>query len=158
MLPILIGKLLKEQKATVATAESCTGGLVASLITDVSGSSEYFQIGFVTYANETKMSMLGVLEETLVQHGAVSEATVSEMLDGTLKKSGADYAIAISGVAGPTGGTEEKPVGTVYIGVADRGHQNIKRFQFGKNRILNKEMSAFSSLNLLRLLIEEANS
>ena len=158
LLPILIGKLLKEQKATVATAESCTGGLVASLITDVSGSSEYFQTGFVTYANETKMSMLGVLEETLVQHGAVSEATISEMLDGTLKKSGADYAIAISGVAGPTGGTEEKPVGTVYIGVADRGHQNIKRFQFGKNRILNKEMSAFSSLNLLRLLIEEANS
>mgnify|MGYP002634836047 CR=1 len=157
LLPILIGKLLREKQATVATAESCTGGLVASLITDISGSSDYFQTGFVTYANATKMSMLGVQEETLNQHGAVSEATVAEMLKGTLEKSGADYAIAISGVAGPTGGTEEKPVGTVYIGVADRDHQNIRRFQFGKNRILNKEMSAFSALNLLRLLIEEAD-
>ena len=158
LLPILIGKLLKKEQATVATAESCTGGLLASLITDISGSSEYFQTGYVTYANETKMVMLGVLESTLTQHGAVSKETVSEMLIGTLKKSGADYAIAISGVAGPTGGTEEKPVGTVYIGVADKGHQDIKRFQFGKNRILNKEMSAFTSLNLLRLLLEDARS
>ncbi|NQT63083.1 MAG: competence/damage-inducible protein A [Candidatus Marinimicrobia bacterium] len=157
VLPVLIGKLLKEKHATVATAESCTGGLVASLITDISGSSDYFQTGFVTYANETKMSMLGVQKRTLIEHGAVSEETVSEMLSGTLRKSGADYAVAISGVAGPTGGTEEKPVGTVYIGVADMGHQNIKRFQFGKNRILNKEMSAYSSLNLLRLLIEDTN-
>ncbi|MCF7825341.1 MAG: competence/damage-inducible protein A [Candidatus Marinimicrobia bacterium] len=154
-LPVLIGRLLLEKQATVATAESCTGGLVASLITDISGSSEYFQSGFVTYANATKMSVLGVQEQTLLDHGAVSEATVSEMLTGTLNRSGADYAIAISGVAGPTGGTEEKPVGTVYIGVADRVHQNIKRFQFGKDRILNKEMSAFSALNLLRLLLEE---
>jgi len=154
-LPVLIGKLLLAKQATVATAESCTGGLVASLITDISGSSAYFQSGFVTYANATKMSVLGVQEQTLLDHGAVSEPTVSEMLSGTLHRSGADYAIAISGVAGPTGGTEEKPVGTVYIGVADRIHQNIKRFQFGKDRILNKEMSAFSALNLLRLLLEE---
>ncbi|MBT4035844.1 MAG: competence/damage-inducible protein A [Candidatus Marinimicrobia bacterium] len=157
VLPVLIGKLLKQNRATVATAESCTGGLVASLITDISGSSDYFKTGFVTYANETKMSMLGVQEQTLIDHGAVSEETVSEMLSGTVSKSGADYAVAISGVAGPTGGTEEKPVGTVYIGVADIKHQNIKRFQFGKNRILNKEMSAFSALNLLRLLIEDTN-
>ncbi|MBT3228837.1 MAG: competence/damage-inducible protein A [Candidatus Marinimicrobia bacterium] len=155
VLPVLIGKLLKAKQATVATAESCTGGLVASLITDISGSSEYFQTGFVTYANETKMSLLGVAEQILVDYGAVSEETVAEMLNGTLQKSGADYAIAISGVAGPTGGSEEKPVGTVYIGVANNAHQNIKRFQFGKNRILNKEMSAFSALNLLRLLIEK---
>ena len=101
--------------------------------------------------------MLGVQEQTLVDHGAVSEETVSEMLSGSLSKSGADYAVAISGVAGPTGGTEEKPVGTVYIGVSDTRHQNIKRFQFGNNRILNKEMSAFSALNLLRLLIQEGN-
>jgi len=156
-LPILIGKLLLGKQATVATSESCTGGLVASLITDISGSSDYFQTGFVTYANETKMLMLGVQEQTLVDHGAVSEETVTEMLSGTLSESGADYAIAISGVAGPMGGTEEKPVGTVYIGVADNHHQNIRRFQFGKNRILNKEMSAFSALNLLRLFIEDAD-
>jgi len=155
-LPILIGSLLLEKNAYVATAESCTGGLVASLITDVSGSSAYFQTGFVTYANETKMSMVGVQEQTLIDHGAVSEETVAEMLSGTLKESGSTYAVAISGVAGPTGGSEEKPVGTVYIGVADSQHQHIRRFQFGSNRILNKEMSAFSALNLLRLLIEGA--
>jgi nicotinamide-nucleotide amidase len=154
-LPILIGKLLKEKQASVATAESCTGGLVASLITDISGSSDYFQTGFVTYANETKMSLLGVAEDTLKKHGAVSEATVAEMLDGTLLKSGADYAIAISGVAGPTGGTVEKPVGTVIIGVAHGKQQVIRRFQFGQDRVLNKEMSAFNALNLLRLLIED---
>jgi len=154
-LPILIGKLLRRNQATVATAESCTGGLVASLITDISGSSEYFQTGFVTYANETKMSVLGVQEQTLIEHGAVSAETVSEMLTGTLEKSGADYAIAISGVAGPTGGSAAKPVGTVYVGVAHNKHHNIRRFQFGKNRILNKEMSAFNALNLLRLLIEK---
>ena len=158
LLPILIGKLLVEKQATVATAESCTGGLIASLITDISGSSDYFQTGYVTYANETKMKLLGVQEQTLIEHGAVSETTVSEMLQGTLDKSAADYAIAVSGVAGPTGGTEEKPVGTVYIGVADRSRQNIRRFQFGNNRILNKEMSAFSALNMLRLLLEEAHS
>lgn len=155
ILPVLVGKLLKEKQATVATAESCTGGLVASLITDISGSSEYFQTGFVTYANETKMSLLGVAEQILVEYGAVSEETVAEMLTGTLQKSGADYAIAISGVAGPTGGSEEKPVGTVYVGVANNAQQNIRRFNFGKNRVLNKELSAFSALNLLRLLIEK---
>ncbi len=154
-LPLLIGKLLQQQKASVATAESCTGGLVASMITDISGSSEYFQTGYVTYANSTKMSVLGVKEQTLIDHGAVSEETVSEMLTGTLNKSQADYAIAISGVAGPTGGSKDKPVGTVYIGVGDITGQIIKRFQFGNNRILNKEMSAFNALNLLRLLLEE---
>ena len=153
-LPIVIGKLLLNKEATVATAESCTGGLVASMITDISGSSSYFRTGFVTYSNETKMSLIGVKEETLRQHGAVSEETVAEMLTGTLDRTAATYAIAISGVAGPTGGSDEKPVGTVYIGVADRANQVVKRFQFGNNRILNKEMSAFSALNLLRLFIE----
>lgn len=153
-LPTVVGRLLLTKSATVSTSESCTGGLVASLITDMSGSSEYFQTGFVTYANETKMSILNVSEQTLIDHGAVSEQTVSEMLDGTLVRSGADYAISISGVAGPTGGTEEKPVGTVYIGVASKTDRFIKRFQFGTNRIMNKEMSAYASLNALRLLME----
>ncbi|MEA3285826.1 MAG: competence/damage-inducible protein A [Candidatus Marinimicrobia bacterium] len=150
----VVGGLLLKQKATVATAESCTGGLIASQITDIGGSSDYFKTGFVTYANETKMSMLDVQEQTLIDHGAVSEATVSEMLAGTLVKSGSDYAIAVSGVAGPTGGSDEKPVGTVYIGVADADNQFIRRFQFGKNRIMNKEMSAKAALNLLRLFIQ----
>ncbi len=156
-LQTIVGDHLLRLKATVATAESCTGGLVASLITDISGSSSYFNTGFVTYANETKMAVLGVLEQTLIDCGAVSEETVSEMIAGTLNVSQADYAIAISGVAGPTGGTEEKPVGTVYIGVASKDNKMIKRFQFGTNRIMNKEMSAFTALNMLRLLLEGEN-
>ncbi|MCF7809290.1 MAG: competence/damage-inducible protein A [Candidatus Marinimicrobia bacterium] len=150
----VVGAELLKRQATVATAESCTGGLIASMITDISGSSDYFNTGFVTYANETKMAVLGVQEETLM-HGAVSEETVAEMLSGTLERSGSDYAIAVSGVAGPTGGTEEKPVGTVYIGVAGNTRQYIKRFQFGSHRVLNKQLSAFTALNLLRLLIRD---
>ncbi len=150
----VIGDQLSDQGVKVATAESCTGGLIASLITDVSGSSEYFNTGYVTYANETKMSMLNVRENTLIKHGAVSEETVSEMLSGTLKRSGSEYAVAVSGVAGPTGGSDEKPVGTVYIGIADNSKQYIRRFQFGTNRIINKQMSANNALNLLRLFIE----
>ncbi|MCF7822941.1 MAG: CinA family nicotinamide mononucleotide deamidase-related protein [Candidatus Marinimicrobia bacterium] len=149
----VVGRVLKMNGATVATAESCTGGLIASMITDISGSSDYFNTGYVTYANETKMAILGVKEDTLIKHGAVSEETVSEMLSGTLAKSGADYAIAVSGVAGPTGGSEEKPVGTVYIGVADHEQQQIKRFQFGTDRVLNKIISAQTALNMLRIFI-----
>ncbi len=149
----VMGNTLLSKQATVATAESCTGGLIASLITDNSGSSDYFKTGYVTYANETKMSMLNVREETLIEHGAVSEETIAEMLSGTLKNSGSDYAIAVSGVAGPTGGSEEKPVGTVYIGVADNDHQVIRRFQFGTERIMNKALSAHTALNLMRLFI-----
>ncbi|NQV29959.1 MAG: competence/damage-inducible protein A [Candidatus Marinimicrobia bacterium] len=150
----VIGRLLLTRKATVATAESCTGGLLASLITDTSGSSEYFNTGFVTYANATKHALLDVHEKTLSRHGAVSEETVSEMLSGTLAKTNSNYAVAISGIAGPTGGSMEKPVGTVYIGVADRSRQVIQRFQYGNNRVMNKEMSAFTALNQLRLFIE----
>ena len=150
----VIGNLLLKQKATVATAESCTGGLVASMITDTAGSSEYFNTGFVTYANATKRALLDVKSETLDQYGAVSEETVSEMLVGTLKRSGSHYAVAISGIAGPGGGSDDKPVGTVYIGVADSARQIIQRFQFGNNRVMNKRMSAFAALNQLRLFLE----
>lgn len=154
-LPSVVGHELVKKKATVASAESCTGGLIASMITDISGSSDYFNTGYVTYANETKTALVGVREETLTAHGAVSEETVSEMLAGTLERSGSDYAIAVSGVAGPTGGTEEKPVGTVYIGVAGTSGQHIKRFQFGTNRVMNKQLSAYTALNLMRLFIRD---
>ena len=150
----VIGNLLLKQKATVATAESCTGGLVASMITDTAGSSEYFNTGFVTYANATKRALLDVKSETLDKYGAVSEETVSEMLVGTLKRSGSHYAVAISGIAGPGGGSDDKPVGTVYIGVADSARQIVQRFQFGNNRVMNKRMSAFTALNQLRLFLE----
>ncbi len=150
----VVGQHLNRKQATVATAESCTGGLIASMITDISGSSDYFNTGFVTYANKTKRKLIGVSEKTLKDHGAVSENTVGEMLRGTLKQAESDYAVAVSGIAGPGGGSEEKPVGTVFIGVANSAGQIIRRFQFGTNRIMNKEMSARAALNMLRLFIE----
>lgn len=102
----------------LATAESCTGGWVAKVCTDIAGSSRWFECGFVTYSNSAKVRDLGVSERTLADHGAVSEATVREMAEGALRVSGADVAIAISGIAGPDGGTALKPVGTVWFGVA----------------------------------------
>ena len=115
-----IGKLLKERGAMLATAESCTGGLIARRITETSGSSAYFKGGIVAYSNEIKEQLLGVRHETLEQYGAVSEQTAKEMALGCLNVTGADYAIATTGIAGPTGGTDEKPLGLVYIAVAHR--------------------------------------
>lgn len=108
-----VGGLLKAHGMMLATAESCTGGGVAQAVTDVAGSSAWFDRGFVTYSNLSKQQMLGVAEATLVQHGAVSEATVREMVAGALKHSNAGFALAVSGIAGPDGGTPDKPVGTV---------------------------------------------
>jgi nicotinamide-nucleotide amidase len=106
---------------TLATAESCTGGWVAKLCTDLPGSSHWFECGFVTYSNRAKQTLLGVQAETLLEHGAVSEETVVEMVAGTLVRSGADVALAISGIAGPGGGSEEKPVGLVCFAWGRRG-------------------------------------
>ncbi len=116
----VIGKLLKEQGAMLATAESCTGGLVARRITETSGSSVYFKGGIVAYSNEIKQQLLGVKHETLEQYGAVSEQTAKEMALGCLNVMDVDYAIATTGIAGPTGGSDEKPLGLVYIAVAKR--------------------------------------
>jgi nicotinamide-nucleotide amidase len=110
-----VGGLLKAHGLTLTTAESCTGGGVAQAITEISGSSAWFERGFVTYANEAKHEMLGVQQETLAHHGAVSEAVVREMVAGALSHSHAQVALAVSGVAGPSGGTQEKPVGTVWF-------------------------------------------
>ena len=111
---------LTEAGKTVSTAESCTGGWIAKAITDISGSSACFGYGIVSYANGAKESLLGVNPATLVEHGAVSEETVIQMAEGSLQLSGADFAVAVSGVAGPDGGTDEKPVGTVWFGWATR--------------------------------------
>lgn len=108
-----LGEVLKAKKLTLVTAESCTGGLVATTITSIPGSSDYFERGFITYSNQSKMEMLGVAEQTLLQYGAVSEPTARAMAEGALKYSHANVSIAITGVAGPGGGTIEKPVGTV---------------------------------------------
>ena len=115
----LVSELIAGGK-TVATAESCTGGWIAKSLTDVSGSSQAFEFGAVSYSNDAKTGMLGVAEDTLDEHGAVSEETVREMALGALSKSGASLAVAVSGIAGPDGGTDDKPVGTVWFAWAER--------------------------------------
>lgn len=132
---IFMQNRLKEKNETITTAESCTGGLIASMITEISGSSAVFKGAVVTYSNEIKEQELNVKKETMIQYGAVSPEVVSQMLDGVLKKFGANYAVAVSGVAGPTGGTKDKPVGMVVIGVAtNRGEKEVEIHHFKGDR------------------------
>ena len=134
-LAVVFGEELKRRGLFFAVAESCTGGLVAKSITDIPGSSNYFDRGFVTYSNQAKMDHLGVKKETLEKYGAVSEQTAREMVEGVLANSNADIAASITGIAGPTGGTPEKPVGTVYTAIADReGRIEVVRNFFPGNR------------------------
>ncbi len=130
----LVHKTLTERGLTLATAESCTGGNIARLLTALAGASAYFKGGVVAYSNEVKESVLGVKHSTLEAQGAVSEETVREMVEGVRTRLGTDLAIATTGVAGPDGGTPEKPVGTVWIAVADATHTEAKLLQFGGNR------------------------
>ena len=130
----LVHKTLIEKGLTLATAESCTGGNIARLLTAQAGASAYFKGGVVAYSNEVKECVLGVRHSTLETHGAVSEETVREMAEGVRQRLGADLAIATTGIAGPDGGTKEKPVGTVWIAVADKTHTEAKLLQFGANR------------------------
>lgn len=147
-------KLLAKEK-TLGICESCTGGYLSHLLTSVSGSSAYYQGSMVTYSNELKMNILGVKKETLESHGAVSEPVVEEMVKGGLKAFGTDYAIAISGIAGPTGGTPDKPVGTVCIAVGSSIEIRKFTFRFGKNRERNIHMSAIYALNELRKMLDD---
>jgi nicotinamide-nucleotide amidase len=149
----VVGDLLRERGQTLSTAESCTGGYVSHLITSIPGSSAYYLGGAVVYANEVKTGMLGVREETLRAHGAVSEETVLEMASGILEKTGSDYAMATSGIMGPDGGSEEKPVGTVWVGLAAKGRRSASRFQFRFDRARNIELTANHGLNALRKFI-----
>lgn len=150
----VIGGLLKERSATLALAESCTGGLIASRITNVAGSSQYFLCSAVTYANEAKIRMLGVSPATLASCGAVSEETAREMAEGARRISGADYALAVSGIAGPGGGTPEKPVGTVCIGLCGPGRSDaVCRCYRFDNRLANKRIFAEAALDRLRRAI-----
>ncbi len=150
----VLGHLLRAGSATVATAESCTGGLIAHRLTNVSGSSDYFRFSAVTYANTAKVEWLGVSSATLDAHGAVSEETVREMAEGLRRVSGADYGIATSGIAGPTGGTAEKPVGTVWVGIAAPGgtHTEKRAFPF-RDRMANKAVFAQEAMDMLRRIL-----
>lgn len=146
----VVGELLKDIDATVSTAESCTGGAIASRITRIPGSSAYFCGGIVSYANQVKVQQLGVKEADLLLHGAVSDVVVRQMAKGAQKKLKTTYAIAVSGIAGPDGGTEEKPVGTVWMAVAGPKGVNSQVFHFGKSRERNIERSVLMGLDLLR--------
>lgn len=147
----VVSTMLKTTHArTVTTAESCTGGLVAKMLTDMGGSSAYFKQAWVTYTNDSKMSALGVLEETLRAHGAVSEQVAAEMANGARERAGADFGIAISGIAGPTGGTETKPVGTVCFGLAHPTGVFTRTFVFPGDREWVRDRSAKMALTILR--------
>ena len=129
-----LAKLLKLHNFTITTAESCTGGLIAGEITKISGISDNFHMGVVTYANSAKHKLIGVKNETLEKYGAVSEQIAAEMVAGVMKLSGADCAIAVTGIAGPTGGTPDKPVGLVYIGCGLKNTVKVKRYVFSGDR------------------------
>jgi nicotinamide-nucleotide amidase len=130
-----LGRLLMRRELSLVTAESCTGGWLAKLVTDVPGSSAWFERGFVTYSNAAKVEMLGVREQTLKEKGAVSADTVREMAEGALAHSHADIAVAVSGIAGPDGGTPDKPVGLVWIAWARREEQaQAEQYQFAGDR------------------------
>jgi nicotinamide-nucleotide amidase len=155
-----VGRLLKENGATLALAESCTGGLLAKRLTDVAGSSAYFKEGLVTYSNESKERLLGVPRDLLLEHGAVSEIVARKMADGVRKLSGSDYGLSVTGIAGPDGGTEEKPVGLVFIGFSDAGGAVAEKLDlsaWARSREAIRERSANRALDLLRIRLEERN-
>lgn len=147
--------LMEAHKLTLSVAESCTGGYISHLFTQHSGSSVVFQGGGITYSNALKQSVLGVSEQTLAVHGAVSEQTVKEMAIGAVKHFNTDYAIAVSGIAGPDGGTADKPVGTVWIAVADKKGVKAKLFNFSSRRMQNIERAAMAALTLLFMRLKQ---
>ena len=149
----VLARLLGERGATLALAESCTGGLLAKRLTDMAGSSAYFKEGLVTYSNESKERLLGVPHDLLVEHGAVSEPVAKAMAEGARKLAGSDYALSVTGVAGPDGGTEEKPVGLVYVGLADEGETTVKKLDLSawrRSREAIRERTANRAFDLLR--------
>ncbi len=155
-MPVFIGKLLKSKDKTVSAAESCTGGYIAHLLTSIPGSSDYFQGSIVSYSNDVKQKMLDVREETLNNYGAVSEETVTEMLKGLLGKMNTDYGIAVSGIMGPGGGSEEKPVGTVWIAVGNSENHQCQKINLRFKRERNIEVAGMMALNFLRKFIVES--
>jgi nicotinamide-nucleotide amidase len=151
-LPEVLGEKLKNAKKTLATAESCTGGLLGKMITDVSGSSQYYMGGWVTYSNGAKIRDLGVPTQLIDQYGAVSEPVARALAAGASQKAGSDAAIAITGIAGPEGGNEQKPVGLVYIAVQLDGDVLVREFRFPpQTRETVRQRAALSAINMLRI-------
>lgn len=154
-LEVFIGNMLRGKKLTLSVAESCTGGQVAHLITSVPGSSDYFRAGIVAYANEVKVNDLGVRPETLERYGAVSEATVKEMASRVREKFNTDIGVSTSGIAGPGGGTADKPVGTVWIAYADKDQVVARQLKLSKDRMINIRVASINALNLIRTSLRE---
>ncbi len=146
----VIGQIAKEKDLTLGTAESCTGGNISRLLTSIPGSSAYYKGSIVAYANEVKKEELNVSEETLKNHGAVSEETVTEMVNGLIERLKVDVAVAVSGIAGPSGGTPEKPVGTIWLAIGSKDRLVTKKLQLVKNRDLNIKYTSVIALNELR--------
>jgi PncC family amidohydrolase len=149
LLEVKVGNLLRERKLKLALAESCTGGLVGHRITDVPGSSEFFWGGIISYAYEAKVALLGVSWDTLNTRGAVSRETVLEMARGARRTLSTDIGVSVSGIAGPGGGTPEKPVGTTWIGLVTGGEEWARMFRFSGDRAENKAAAAEAALQLL---------
>lgn len=149
----IIGKLLTKQNKTIAFAESCTGGYISHLISSVPGCSSYYRGSVIPYHNDLKENVLGMKKDRLIRYGAVSEETVKEMANNVRIRFGADIGVASSGIAGPSGGTEEKPVGTVWIACADGQQTKTKKLQLFKDRMMNIEATGVAALNLVRLTL-----
>jgi nicotinamide-nucleotide amidase len=150
LLEAVIGKLLMERELKIATAESCTGGLVGNLLTNISGSSKYFERGIICYSNAAKVELLKVDEDVIAQNGAVSQEVAMQMAEGVKSTSGADIGLSTTGIMGPTGATPDKPVGLVYIGYCDEKVCTAKKFNFGDDRLLNKQRTAQAALDFVR--------
>jgi nicotinamide-nucleotide amidase len=144
-----VSSMLKEFKLKIATAESCTGGLIAHTFTNISGSSDFFERGIVSYSNKAKTDFLDVTEELLEKHGAVSESVARTMAENIRIKSNVDIGISTTGIAGPTGGTVEKPVGLVFIGFSTKEKTVVKQFQFTGSRLENKYCTCNAALEIL---------
>ncbi len=149
-LEMVVGRLLRGRHATVATAESCTGGLIASRLTEHAGSSDFFLAGMVTYTDAQKQALLGVSRELLETHSAVSEPVAAAMAEGALRRTGADYALSTTGYAGPGGGTEETPDGTVFIGMASPKGVKVTTLRYGLGRHRIRTLATQTGLDLLR--------
>lgn len=145
-----VARLLRERKLTMATAESCTGGMVSARLVGVPGVSSVFMEGLVTYSNEAKMQLLGVKASTLARFGAVSRETAGEMAEGGCARAGTDVCVSTTGIAGPDGGTEEKPVGLVYMACCVKGRTTAERHMFAGDRQQIREQSAQKALELVR--------
>jgi PncC family amidohydrolase len=150
----LLGLLLREKGLNIALAESCTGGLIASRITDIPGASEYFEAGVVVYSNQAKQRFLSVPEQSIQAYGAVSKEVAEKMAEGVRQATGTDIGLSVTGIAGPGGGSPEKPVGTVYLGLSAKEGTLVRKFQFTGTRTEIKEQTATEALKFVMALLE----